>query len=78
MTAAWWRRTRGAGERRISVDKLHVGCGTAIIPGWFNVDLQQLPGVDLALDVTREFPFVDVRYIFCEHFLGMLDWRLDR
>lgn len=72
MTKTWWRKARGGSGRRISVAKLHVGCGTAIIPGWFNTDLQQLPGVDLALDVTREFPFVDVRYIFCEHFLEHL------
>lgn len=51
---------------------LHVGCGTEIIPGWCNIDVQELPGVDLVLDVTRGFPFSDVNYIFCEHFIEHL------
>lgn len=52
--------------------RLHVGCGTEIISGWCNIDLQDLPGIDLVLDVTREFPFSDVDYIFCEHFIEHL------
>ena len=52
--------------------RLHVGCGTEIISGWCNIDLQKLPGIDLVLDVTREFPFSDVDYIFCEHFIEHL------
>jgi len=52
--------------------RLHVGCGTEIISGWCNIDLQELPGIDLVLDVTREFPFSDADYIFCEHFIEHL------
>lgn len=52
--------------------RLHIGCGSEIIPGWFNVDVQELPGVDMVLDVTRGFPFSDIDYIFCEHFVEHL------
>jgi hypothetical protein len=34
--------------------KLHVGCGDVILPGWTNLDIEQLPGVDIK-DVIRIF-----------------------
>ena len=52
--------------------RLHVGCGTEVIPGWTNIDLQDLPGVDIVLDVTQGFPFSDVDYVYCEHFIEHL------
>ena len=52
--------------------RLHVGCGTEVIPGWCNIDIQDLPGVDMVLDVTGGFPFSDVEYIYCEHFIEHL------
>jgi predicted SAM-dependent methyltransferase len=52
--------------------RLHVGCGSEIIPGWCNIDVQKLPGVDLVLDVTRGFRFSDIDYIFAEHFIEHL------
>ena len=27
--------------------KLHIGCGDVIIPGWTNLDIDNLPGVDI-------------------------------
>lgn len=54
------------------VRRLHVGCGTEVIDGWCNIDIQDLPGVDFVLDVTQEFPFRDVEYIFSEHFIEHL------
>ena len=52
--------------------RLHVGCGSEIIPGWCNIDVQDLPGVDIVLDVTRGFSFSDVDLIYCEHFIEHL------
>ena len=34
--------------------RLHLGCGQSPIPGWVNIDVQQLPGVDRVLDVLRK------------------------
>jgi len=42
------------------------------LPGWINVDNQPLPGIDEVMDVTREFPFHDVAFIFAEHFIEHL------
>ncbi|HEY3051946.1 MAG TPA: hypothetical protein VGK04_01005, partial [Thermoanaerobaculia bacterium] len=40
-----------------------------MIPGWINVDVKPLPGVDQVLDVREGLPFHGVAYIFAEHFL---------
>jgi predicted SAM-dependent methyltransferase len=59
--------------RRAEVsDRLHVGCGSLILPGWINVDLESQPGVDHVLDVRRGLPFENLRYVFAEHFLEHL------
>lgn len=63
----WVRRVPGS-----ETLGLHVGCGRKRLEGWINVDLQTLPEVDHALDVTRGLPFSDVRYVFAEHFLEHL------
>ena len=36
--------------------KLHIGCGDVIIPGWTNLDIDNLPGVDVvaAKDLSAE------------------------
>jgi predicted SAM-dependent methyltransferase len=51
---------------------LHLGSGREHLPGWINIDNQQLPGVDRVLDVTHGLPFEDVRFIFAEHFIEHL------
>lgn len=56
----------------IPVEKLHVGCGPQILPGWVNVDNQPYEGVDCVIDVTRVFPFTDARLIYAEHFIEHL------
>lgn len=63
-------RTSNSGPEKIR--DVHVGCGTEIISGWCNVDIQELPGVDLVLDVTSGLPFSDIDHIFCEHFIEHL------
>ena len=51
---------------------LHVGCGRTPLPGWTNVDLQLLPGVDAVVDVTAGLCFRPVSAVFAEHFLEHL------
>ncbi|HSM51146.1 MAG TPA: methyltransferase domain-containing protein [Thermoanaerobaculia bacterium] len=51
---------------------LHVGCGRTPLPGWVNVDLQLLPGVDVVADATAGLCFRDVSAAFAEHFLEHL------
>ncbi len=52
--------------------RLHVGCGTEAISGWCNIDIQDLPGVDIVMDVTQDFSFSDIEFIYCEHFIEHL------
>ncbi len=52
--------------------RLHIGAGRVRLEGWLNVDLQDLPGVDVVADVTRGLDFQDVEAIFAEHFLEHL------
>ena len=52
---------------------LHLGCGTVILPGWINIDVQAYPGVDAVLDVRQGLPFEEAAVIFSEHFLEHFD-----
>lgn len=54
---------------------LHIGCGNQRLEGWVNVDLQNLPEVDVVADVTEGLPFTGAAAVFAEHFLEHL--RLD-
>jgi predicted SAM-dependent methyltransferase len=60
-------------ERSAPPVRLHLGCGQSPIPGWVNIDVQELPGVDRVLDVRHGLPFHDVAAIYGEHFLEHLD-----
>ena len=41
--------------------RLHLGCGNNIFPGWINLDLAPLPGVDIVHDLHQfPWPFEDV------------------
>jgi SAM-dependent methyltransferase len=52
--------------------RLHIGSGNVRIPGWTNVDMQPLPGVDVIADVTRGLDFAGAEAVFSEHFLEHL------
>lgn len=45
------------------VNRLNVGCGRNALPGWINLDLVPLPGVDLCVDLEAcarsPLPFLD-------------------
>lgn len=40
-------------------NKLHLGCGDIIKEGWVNLDIREMPGVDVVRDVLRGLPFHD-------------------
>jgi predicted SAM-dependent methyltransferase len=58
--------------RRSRVEKLHVGSGPVVLPGWTNVDLEYHPGVHHVIDVRDGLPFESVEYIYAEHFIEHL------
>jgi predicted SAM-dependent methyltransferase len=62
-----------AAEKSSAPLRLHLGCGQSRIPGWLNIDVQALPGVDRVLDVRNGLPFENVAAIYAEHFLEHLD-----
>lgn len=51
--------------------KLHIGCGSVIIPGWVNLDIQENPGVDLVDDATvlQTVPDESCSVIYASHVL---------
>jgi|SRR5450830_549067 predicted SAM-dependent methyltransferase len=59
-------------RKRGAPDRLHVGCGTVILPGWINVDREPGKGVDHILGIRRSLPFANLSRIFAEHFLEHL------
>jgi predicted SAM-dependent methyltransferase len=55
------------------IRRLNVGCGPFHHPSdWWNVDLRPFPGVDEILDVTKTFPWSDLEFVYCEHFIEHL------
>jgi predicted SAM-dependent methyltransferase len=54
---------------------LHIGSGNVRLPGWTNVDVQALPGVDVIADVSGGLGFAasaSAEALFAEHFLEHL------
>ena len=66
------RPQRPADDVASSGVRLHVGAGRERLEGWVNVDIQDLPGVDVVADVTQGLDFSNVEAIYAEHFLEHL------
>jgi predicted SAM-dependent methyltransferase len=51
-------------------DRLQIGCGSNLLPGWINTDMIPGKGVN-HLDVNRPLPFPSgrLRYVFSEHLI---------
>lgn len=54
--------------------KLHLGCGSNVLHGWSNLDLQAFPGA-LAADLSKPLNFEanSVNFIYSQHFIEHLD-----
>ena len=51
--------------------KLHLGCGKNILPTWTNLDIEQLPGVDIVDDIRllNKIPDKTCDMIYASHVL---------
>lgn len=51
--------------------KLHLGCGRDIRPGYVNLDLAKIPGIDVVADLETRLPFRDGVFdeVFTSHVL---------
>lgn len=59
-----------------AVAKLHLGCGTRVLDGWLNADIEPCSPQVLRLDATLSFPFADASfdYLFSEHMIEHLSY----
>jgi predicted SAM-dependent methyltransferase len=54
--------------------KVHIGCGSIILDGWLNTDLDA-PNTDRRVDITQPLPFqIDsVKFIYLEHVIEHIE-----
>jgi predicted SAM-dependent methyltransferase len=50
-------------------DRLHLGCGSNLMPGWLNVDLDTPGAIDWDLSRPIPLPTGSIRFIYSEHFI---------
>ncbi len=47
----------------LTMRKLHIGCGKKVLPGYINLDVQPLPGVDVVHNLEKfPYPFKDEEF----------------
>lgn len=69
----WDFQNRLGPKEKNGIKRIHVGCGPKnIFPDWWNVDIRSFKGVDTMMDVTKEWPFQDIQFVYGEHFLEHL------
>lgn len=64
-----WRRSK---RLQRTGQKLHIGCGPCHLAGWVNLDIQDMPAVDLVTDITQPWPFREAKAVYAEHFIEHL------
>lgn len=58
-------------------NKLNIGCGNHILPGWVNLDISALPGVDVVHNIENlPLPFPDGKFeeVLCQDILEHVDY----
>jgi len=61
----------------MELNKLNIGCGNNILPGWVNLDISSLPGVDVVCDIQKlPLPFADEYFdeILCQDILEHVEY----
>ncbi len=64
-------------KNAVSPRKLNLGCGTDIKEGWVNLNIVQLPGVDVVHDIEKlPLPFADNSFdeILCQDILEHVEY----
>ncbi len=64
-----WRRSKTIPR---TGRRLHIGCGPCHLEGWVNLDIQDMPAVDLVTDITQPWPFREAKAVYAEHFIEHL------